>query len=181
GLAPDRRVGLMGISCSGGLSIVAAARPSLAGRVAYVFAFGGHDDLPRVLRYLCTGQEPYPPGQVRLVQTADAAAPFTRPPHDYRVAVMLRGIADPGGAQSQVDPLRAAVRRYLWASALDGGVDKSSAAAEFNAVRETGRSLPEPSRTLVRYVVERDVIHLGARLLPYINAYGGDPALSVSR
>ena len=50
GLAPDRTVALMGISFSGGLSLVAAGRPSLAERVAYVFSFGGHDDLPRVLR-----------------------------------------------------------------------------------------------------------------------------------
>jgi len=44
GFAPDHAVGLMGISYSGGLSIVAAGRPSLAGHVAYVFSFGGHDD-----------------------------------------------------------------------------------------------------------------------------------------
>ena len=48
---------LMGISFSGGLSIVAAGRPSLADRVAYVFSLGGHDDLTRVMRYLCTGHE----------------------------------------------------------------------------------------------------------------------------
>jgi pimeloyl-ACP methyl ester carboxylesterase len=171
---------MMGISFSGGLSIIAAARPSLAGKVAYVFAFGGHDDLPRVLRYLCTGQEPYPPGQVRLTDTA-ADAPFQRPPHDYGVAVMLLASADRVVPKNQVEPLRSAVRRYLWASALDGGVDKPRADAEFAAVKETGRTLPEPSRTLVRYVLDRDVIHLGARLLPYVNAYGGDPALSVSR
>ncbi len=46
----DRRIGLMGISFSGGLSIVAAGRPSLRDRVSYVFSLGGHDDLTRVLR-----------------------------------------------------------------------------------------------------------------------------------
>jgi hypothetical protein len=66
GLAPDQRVIMMGISFSGGISLVAAGRPSLAPHVSTVFAFGGHDDLPRVLRYLCTGQEPFPPGEVRL-------------------------------------------------------------------------------------------------------------------
>src|SRR5262249_17139126 len=95
--------------------------------------------------------------------------------------VMLLGLADRMVPSAQVDRLRAAVRQYLWASALDGGVDKSRAEAEFAAVRDAGRVLPEPSRTLVRYVVQRDVVHLGARLLPFINAYGGDPALSVSR
>jgi len=180
GLAPDGRVGLMGISFSGGLSIVAAGRPSLAGRVAYVFALGGHDDLPRVLRYLCTGQEPYPRQQVRLA-SASSPPPFTRVPHDYGVAVIALGIADRLVPPAQVQPLRDGIRQYLWASALDGGVDKAKAPAEFDKVRATIRTLPEPSATLLRYVVERDVAHLGQRLLPYVDLYGGDPALSVSK
>jgi dienelactone hydrolase len=180
GLAPDRKVGLMGISVSGGLSIVAAARPSLAGAVSTVFAFGGHDDLPRVLRYLCTGQEPFPPGRLRL--TPDAAdQPFTRPPHDRGVAVILLGVANRVVPAAQVDPLRAAVRQYLRASALDGGVDKAAAGAALEAVRAVAGTLPEPSRTLMKYVVNRDVVHLGARLLPYLGTGSSDPALSLSR
>jgi dienelactone hydrolase len=199
GLANGRPIGMMGISFSGGLSIIAAARPALAGRVAYVFAFGGHDDLPRVLRYLCTGQEPYPPGQVpvRLSASAPAAAgsataaqreqtgyrnqQFTLPPHDYGVAVILLGVADRLVPAPQVEPLRAAVRHYLWASALDGGVDKPRAAAEFDAVKSEAKALVEPSRTLATYALNRDVVHLGARLLPYVNRQGSDPALSPSK
>src|SRR5207244_3899781 len=94
GLAPDRRVGLMGISFSGGLSIVAAARPSLADRVAYVFALGGHDDLPRVLRYLCTGSEPRPAPKVRLASDSGGNDTFVLAPHDYGVAVILLSVAD---------------------------------------------------------------------------------------
>ena len=41
--------------------------------------------------------------------------------------------------------------------------------------------LPQPSATLLRYVNDRDVIHLGARLLPWIGFYGDAPALSPSR
>ena len=49
--APEA-IGIIGISFGGGLSIVAASRlPS----VAWVLSFGGHGDLPRTLRYLCTG------------------------------------------------------------------------------------------------------------------------------
>jgi dienelactone hydrolase len=61
-LAPTGRIGLMGISFSGGLAVVAAGRPRLRDHLSYVFALGGHDDLPRVLRYLSTGAEPAPPG-----------------------------------------------------------------------------------------------------------------------
>jgi hypothetical protein len=190
------RIGMMGISFSGGLSIVAAGRPSLAHRVEYVFSFGGHDDLPRVLRYLCTGQEPYPPQQIRLNATSaggngGAAVvraevdhtrdTFARAPHDYGVAVILLGVAERVVPSRQVAPLRAALHRYLLASALDTNVDKARAAEEFDALRETAKRLPEPSATLMRYVNNRDVVHLGARLLPYVALYGGDPALSVSK
>jgi dienelactone hydrolase len=180
-LAPDRRVGLMGISFSGGLSIVAAGRPSMRDRTAYVFSLGGHDDLPRVLRYLCTGQEQRPVAKVQLASNTGAPPPFVLPPHDYGVAVILLAIADRVVPAPQVARLREGVRQYLWASALDGGVDKSRAPAEFERVRQTLRALPEPSATLLRYVTERDVVHLGARLLPLLGSHGVDPALSVSR
>jgi dienelactone hydrolase len=192
-LAADGRVGLMGISFSGGLSLVAAGRPSLASHVSSVFAFGGHDDLPRVLRYLCTGQEPYPQGEVRLkaaavvanggkrVQADSGELPFTRPPHDYGVAVILLGVADRVVPRPQVEPLRETVRHYLWASALDGGVDKARADKAFASVRAEALKLPEPAKTLARYAIDRDVVHLGARLLPYVNVEGGDPALSLSK
>ncbi|MBI4486891.1 MAG: hypothetical protein HY655_12845 [Acidobacteria bacterium] len=171
GLAPDHTVGMMGISFSGGLSIVAAGRPRLRDHVAYVFALGGHDDLPRVLKYLCTGSEP----------AMEPGAPaLTRPPHDYGVAVVLLGVADRMVPSGQVAPLRAAMRRFLWAAHLDRD-NKPEAAREFAALRELERMLPEPSRTLLKHVNDRDVARLGPRLLPHIGSYGTDPALSVSK
>jgi len=185
GLARDHHVGVIGISFSGGLSIVAAGRPALADRVAYVLSFGGHDDLPRVLRYLCTGTEPYPQDAVRLTaggaDNTETIRPFVRPPHDYGVAVILLGTADRLVPSAQVAPLRRALRRYLLASALDTNVDKNSAAREFDELRSLQKRLPEPSASLLRLVNDRDVVHLGSRLLPYISAYGGDAALSVSK
>ena len=179
--APDGRVGMMGISFSGGLSIVAAGRPSLRDRVAYVFSFGGHADLPRVLKYLCTGIEPPPPGsdsplrQLRL--KPDAVAP---PPYDYGVAVILLGVAERVVPPAQVGPLKAAVRRFLQASAWDRD-EKEKAERELAALRTLAKTLPEPSATLLRYVNDRDVVHLGARLLPYVGFYGDSPALSAAK
>jgi dienelactone hydrolase len=177
-LTPDRQIGLMGISFSGGLSVVAAARPSLAGHVAFVFSFGGHDDLPRVLRYLCTGTEPAPRREIQL--SPDAVDTVVPRPHDYGVAVILIGVADRVVPPAQVEPLRAAVRRFLWASHLDR-VDRPQAEREFAALRALAEHLPQPSATLLRYVNDRDAAHLGARLLPWIGFYGGAPALSPSQ
>ena len=184
-LAPDGKVGMMGISFSGGLSVVAAGRPSLQGRVAYVLSFGGHADLPRVLKYLCTGIEPAPPGSVsplsdlRLDPAARELAQAPKP-HDYGVAVILLGVADRVVPPSQVGPLRTAVRRFLLASALDS-VDKPKAQEEFQALRVVAKAMPEPSATLLGYVNDRDVVHLGSRLLQWVGFYGDAPALSASR
>ncbi len=179
--APDATIGLMGISFSGGLSIVAAGRPSLRDKVAYVFAFGGHGDLPRVLRYLCTGQVP-PPGAAAMDARIAGEPRTPPPPHDYGLAVLLFGLADRVAPAAQVGPLKGAVLRFLLASALDR-TDKPGAAREFGALRALAPTLPEPSSTLLTYVNDRDVVHLGARLLPFIGFYGGDaaPALSATR
>jgi hypothetical protein len=197
GLDGDQRIGMMGISFSGGLSLVAAGRASLKDHVNYVFSFGGHADLPRVLRYLCTGIAPMPKGRVRLKPDATTAEaepspdqrgvrlqpdqPFVRPPHDYGVAVILLAMADRVVPAAQVAPLREAIRRYLTASALDSNVDKDKAAREFEALKQLAKTMREPSATLLRYINERDVVHLGARLLPLVGSYASDPALSESR
>ena len=181
GLAADRKIGLFGISFSGGLALVAAGRPSIAARVSHVLAFGGHDDLPRVLRYLCTGQEPYPTGQARVALDGSRAQPFTSMPDHRGVAVILLGVADRVVPPAQVADLRLAVRQYLRATARDGSLDKSQVPDESEALKARIGKLPEPSRTLMRYVADRDVVHLGARLLPHINGYASSPALSVSK
>jgi hypothetical protein len=164
-LAPDGRVGMMGISFAGGLSIVAAARPSIRDRVAFVTSFGGHGDLPRTLRYLCTGIQP------------DGAH---RPPNDYGVAIILLSIAERVAPPDQVGPLREAILTFLEASRLDM-VDKQKSATEFEHARALGAALPEPSRTLMRYVNERDVAHLGPVLLPHVTEVGDDTLLSPAR
>ncbi len=158
----DGRVGLMGISFAGGLSIVAAARPAVKDRVAFVMSFGGHGDLPRTLRYLCTGVQP----------SGDR-----RPPHDYGVAIILLGVADRVVPPEQAEPLRRAILAFLEASHLDM-VDKPRAQLAFEHARQLAAALPEPARTLMGYVNDRRVDTLGPLLLPHVAALGGDESLS---
>ena len=122
-LAPDGRIGMMGISFAGGLSIVAAGRASLRDRVAAVVSLGGHGDLPRTLRYLCTGVQP--DGE-------------RRPPHDYGVVIILLGVVDRVVPPDQVDALRAALLTFLEASRLDL-VDKAQSAATFERATRARR------------------------------------------
>ncbi len=162
GFAADGRIGMMGISFAGGLSIVAASRTSLRDRVAYVLSVGGHGDLPRTLRYLCTGRLP------------DGSS---RPPHDYGIAIILLGVADRMVPPDQVQPLRQAILAFLNASHVDVW-DKTQGKVEFDRARAMTEALPAEARRLMNYVNERDVSHLGPILLPHASDLGGDPALS---
>jgi dienelactone hydrolase len=161
-LSPDNRVGMMGISFAGGLSIVAAGRPSLRDRVAAVLSLGGHGELTRTLRFLCTGE------------LADGGH---RAPHDYGVVIILLGVADRVVPPDQVEPLRQAILTFLEASRLDL-IDKAQSAATFVKAQAIGKVLPEPSRTLMGYVNSRDVGSLGRILLPHVSAISASPALS---
>jgi dienelactone hydrolase len=158
----DGRIGMMGISFGGGLSVVAAGRPAIRSGVAFAMSFGGHGDLPRTLRYLCTGIQP------------DGVA---RPQHDYGLAIVLLGAADRVVPPEQVKPLRDAILSFLEASRLDM-VDKEKSALEFEHAKSLEATLAEPSRTYMGYVNARDVKRLGPILLPHMAALGGDPALS---
>src|SRR5687767_795997 len=166
-LAPDGRVGMVGISFAGGLSIVAAGRPSIRDKVAYVVSFGGHGDLGRVLKYLATGEAVQAPGIV------------THPPHDYGVAVILYAGADRVVPPGQVAALRDGIRTFLLASQLTL-VNMDQANATFQKARDMVKGLPEPSATLLTYVNDRNVKALGPILVPHLGLEA-DPAASPER
>ena len=163
-LAPDRRVGMVGISFAGGLSIVAAGRPAIRDKVAYVVSFGGHGDLGRVLRYLTTGE------------AVQAAGVVTHPPHDYGVAVILHAGAERVVPPEQVAPLREGIGTFLLASQLTL-VNMDEADAMFQTARDLVKPLPEPSATYLTYINDRNVKALGQILLPHIGLEA-DPAAS---
>jgi dienelactone hydrolase len=171
GLSLDARIGMMGASFSAGLTMVAAGRPALRPHVRYVFAFGGHDDLPRVLQYLATGAE--------SPSTEGSDASFRRP-HEYGVSVLLLGLGDRLVPEQQVPSLEDAVTRFLRALYLERQ-DAARSNAQVAELRELARTLPEPSSTIVTELIDRKVDRLGARLLPHIGAYGEEAALSPAR
>jgi hypothetical protein len=167
-LAPDGRVGLIGISFAGGMSIVAAGRPSIRDRTAFVLSFGGHGDLPRVVKYLCTGEAPHVEG-VEI-----------HPPHDYGVAIVLYGMAHLVVPREQAEPLRAGIRTFLSASQLTL-VDQRQADATFAKARDMASALPEPAASYLAYVNDRNVKALGPVLVPHIAALASNPAVSPQR
>jgi dienelactone hydrolase len=167
-LAPDGRVGIIGISFAGGMSIVAASRSSIRDRAAFVLSFGGHADLPRVIRYLCTGEAPHVEG-IEI-----------HPPHDYGVAVVLYGMTPRVVPPEQVEPLREGIRTFLWGSQLTL-VDQKKADATFAKAREMAKALPEPSATYLKHVNDRNVKALGPVLVPHIAEVAAHEAISPQR
>jgi dienelactone hydrolase len=164
-LAPSGRVGVAGVSFAGGLALVAAGRPALAGKVQFVVSIGGHADLPRVMTYLCTG---------RLEDGT------TRPPHDYGVAIMLLAAVDRLVPPADADPLRRAIVTFLTASS-DAGTNPALADREFDDARRDAAALAEPGRTYMGWVSDRNAAALGRVLLPHVEILGGDAALSPER
>jgi dienelactone hydrolase len=122
-IVSEERVGIMGFSFAGGLGLVAAADPALAGHVAYVVSVGGHHDLERVLRFLIRDEVETPRG----VEKKQA--------HDYGLMVVLYGEVD----RFAPEPDRVALRDALRAS-LHG--DKAAAAtAAGKLTTERGKEL----------------------------------------
>ena len=176
-LAPEGRVGVLGVSFSGGLSIVAGGRDSIRDRLAFILSFGGHGDLSRVMHYLASGEvlgNLEAARRSRVVLGAEHVE--VHPPHDYGVAVVLLTLAGELVPAEQVGPLAAGIEGFLLASSLDM-VDKPRAVEQFARMRTYAETLPEPSATLMRYVNDRAVRELGTRLLPVVDRMANHPAM----
>jgi pimeloyl-ACP methyl ester carboxylesterase len=178
-LTPNGHIGMIGISFSGGLSIIAAGRPALRDSVDFVFSFGGHGDFQRELRYLYSGKEPALPDSPDVDATS-APGEIYRRPHDYGVVIILLDAAEHVVPAEQVAPLREAILKYLLAGHYEL-IDKRLAQVTFDDALRMAAALPEPSRTYMRYVNERNIEKLGTLVAPVVERLGGDPRLSAER
>jgi hypothetical protein len=174
----DGKIGIVGISFSGGLSIVAAGRDSIRDRVAFVMSFGGHGDLARALHYLTSGEVL---GDLesakRSSAVAGAAHVGVHPPHDYGLAVVLLNLADRVVPAEQVEPLTRGIDGFLLASSL-AVTDPPKAIPVFEEMKKYQDTLPEPSRTYMQYVNDRAVDKLGPILLPVADGLRDHPGMA---
>lgn len=101
--ADGRPVGVMGLSFSGGLSLLAAADPQFRHSIKFVFAVGSQDEMQRVAAYYRTGEDERPNGTEELL-----------PPHEYGPLVLeYENLADFVPAPD-IAPLRAVLRAHLY-------------------------------------------------------------------
>ena len=174
----DGKIGVLGISFTGGLAIVAAGRESIRDRVAFVMSFGGHGDLSRALHYLTSGEVL---GDLEAAKRSSAVAGAdhvgVHPPHDYGLAVVLLNLADRVVPADQVAALSRGIDGFLLASSL-AVTDPPKSVPVFEEMKKYQATLPEPSRTYMQYVNDRAVDKLGPILLPVADALKDHPGMS---
>ncbi|HEY2930900.1 MAG TPA: alpha/beta hydrolase [Acidobacteriota bacterium] len=147
------RVGVIGISFSGGLSVVAAARPPIRDRVSFVLSIGGHGDLYRTASYLCTGRW-------------NGSAPYLKP-HDYAVGVLLLNLCDRLVPPSQGAALADGISAFL--------------REDYDLGRSIASRLAPPASDIMKWVDARDVDKVGPLMIRELQNFAADPRLSPER
>lgn len=71
----NRPVGLIGLSFSGGLALMAAAKAPYSNQISAILSVGAHDDLYRVAMFYVTGADPLPNGDI-VRETANNYGPW---------------------------------------------------------------------------------------------------------
>jgi dienelactone hydrolase len=99
-------VGVMGLSFSGGLSLLAAASPQYRPYFRFVFAIGSQDEMSRVAAYYRTGADETPDGREELL-----------PPHEYGALVLEYENLEDFVPKQDLAPLRAVLRAHLYEEA----------------------------------------------------------------
>jgi acetyl esterase/lipase len=110
-----RPVGVMGLSFSGGLSLLAAADPQYRPSFRFVVAIGSQDEMSRVAQYYRTGEDARPNGGNELL-----------PPHEYGALVLEYEHLEDFIPAPDLEPLRKVLRAHLYE---DGEGEKAAMAA----------------------------------------------------
>jgi len=96
-------VGVMGLSFSGGLALVAASEPQYHAAFRFVVAVGSQDSMLRVAEYYLTGRDARPDGSVEVL-----------PPHEYGPLVLEYENLDDFVPAQDLAPVRALLRAHLY-------------------------------------------------------------------
>ena len=110
-------VGVLGLSFSGGLALVAANDPAYRKDFKFVFAVGAQDQMGHVANYYITGQEARPDGTIERLK-----------PHDYGPLVLeYEHLEDFVPAEDEA-AIRAVLREHLY----ENGSAEEAAKAKLN-------------------------------------------------
>lgn len=99
----EGKVGVLGLSFAGGLSLIAATDPRFAPYVNFVLAMGAHDDLERVSRFLVTNRIQRPDGSILETQA-----------HEYGALILIYSHLEDFFPSADVPTAHDALRLFLW-------------------------------------------------------------------
>ena len=144
----SRRVGVMGMSFAGGLSLLAARDPRFSADIGVVVAVGAHEDAARVARFFATSRIARPDGE---------EVPLGA--HGYGVLVFAYSHADRFFPAEDVPAARQALASWL--------------AEERDAARAIAAAATAPSRALLERLFEH---RLDEVTVPFLAAVEADSA-----
>ncbi len=96
-------VGVMGLSFSGGLSLLAAADPRYRPSIRFVVAIGSQDQMSRVAKFYRTGEDELPNGSEE-----------TLTPHEYGALVLEYEHLEDFAPARDLQPIRSVLRAHLY-------------------------------------------------------------------
>ncbi len=113
-----RPVGVMGLSFSGGLALLAAADPQFGPSIKFVFAVGSQDEMQRVAAFYRTGEDALPNGTEQLLS-----------PNEYGPLVLEYENLEDFVPSADLTPLRAVLRAHLYEDQPNSPAEKAALAA----------------------------------------------------
>lgn len=98
-----KQIGVLGLSFSGGLSLLAAADPRFSSSIAFVVSVGAHDDLERVSQYLITSRINRPDDTMFHLQA-----------HEYGALILIYSHLEDFFPADDIPVARDTLRTLLW-------------------------------------------------------------------
>jgi dienelactone hydrolase len=98
-----QKVGVMGMSFGGGISLLTAADERFADRVSFVVAVGAHDDLGRVSRFFVSDEIPHVDGTTEHLKA-----------HGYGMMVLVYSHVEDFFPAPDVPAARESLRLWIW-------------------------------------------------------------------
>ena len=138
----NKPVGVMGLSFSGGLALLAAADPQYRPSIKFIVAIGSQDEMSRVAQYYRTGQDLRPNGTEELL-----------PPHEYGALVLeYENLEDFIYTPQDLAPIRAVLRAHLYE---DAPTEKIAIAALTPQQLAEAKQLMDTTSTATRDMLAR--------------------------
>jgi len=132
----DKPVGVMGLSFSGSLALLAAAAPSFGPNIKFVVAIGAEDEMSRVAAYYRTGEDARPNGTTELLA-----------PHEYGALVLEYENLEDFVPKPDLTALRAVLRAHLYE---DPAAEKAALAALTPSQTATAKLLMDTTSPVTR-------------------------------